>query len=479
MNSVKKNFSYNIIYQILTLILPLITAPYISRTLGAKGQGIFSYTYSFATYFVLFAMLGINNYGNRTIAKNKENSKKLSKEFCTLYTMQFISAIIAIFLYIIYIFVFGKKYQLYFLLQLIFVFSSIFDINWFFFGLEKFKLTIIRNIIIKLLSVVLIFLFVKNDNDLSIYIVIMASSTLLSNLFLWPYLFKQISFTKISLKDIIKHIKPNIMLFIPVIAVSLYKIMDKIMLGNMANMTDVGFYENAEKIINIPLSFITALGTVMLPRISNLISLNEDKKILNYIDKSMEFVLFISVAFTFGLLAIGKNFSIIFFGNKFTQTGNIIQLLAPTILFISCANVIRTQFLIPKEKDKIYIISVFIGAIVNFIINFILIPKYGSTGAAIGTIFAEFFVMFYQMYKTRKELEILKYIKLLIKFSLSGFTMFAIINILIYFIRNKYILLAVQIILGCLIYFILNYKYISKVIPFNKIKSISKLERRK
>jgi len=469
MNSVKKNFSYNIIYQLLTLILPLITAPYISRTLGAECQGIFSYTYSIATYFVLFSMLGINNYGNRTIAKNRDNIDDISKKFCILHKMQLISTIVSVLLFIMYVFLFGKQYKIYFFVQLIYVFSTVFDVNWFFFGLEKFKLTVTRNIIVKLLSILLIFIFVKSSEDLLIYVIIMASSSFLSNIFLWPYILKNIKFSKVPFKDILIHIKPNLVLFIPVIAVSLYKIMDKIMLGNMFSMDAVGFYENAEKIINIPLSFITALGTVMLPRISNLVSLKEDNKILNYINKSMEFVSFISVAFMFGLITIGKNFAVVFFGSDFAQTGLIIQLLAPTLVFISCANVIRTQFLIPRERDKIYIVSVFIGAFINFTINFLLIPRYGSSGAAIGTICAEFVVMYYQMYKTKKYLPVLNYFTMLLKFIITGFIMYCLINLFTIFITNKIILIFMQIIFGALIYLSLNYKYLINVIPFKSL----------
>ncbi len=466
MNSVKKNFSYNIIFQILTLIMPLITAPYIARVIGAEGQGIFSYTYSIAEYFVLFAMLGLVNYGNRTIAKSKEDSEKLSREFYSIYALQILSTSIVILIYIIYISFFGEeKYKIFSFMQLIYIASAFFNINWFFFGIEKFKLTVTRNIVIKVISVISIFLLVKQKEDLWKYILIMVVSSLISQVALWPFLKREISFIKPTWRDIKKHIKPNITLFIPVLAVSIYKIMDKIMLGNMATIENVGYYENAEKIINIPLSFMTALGTVMLPRISSLVEKGEKDTIKQYIDKSMEFVLFLSIPIFFGLMAIGEDFAILFFGKEFAYTGKIIKLLSVTIIFISWANVLRTQYLIPNEKDKQYIISVFLGAIINVILNSILIPRYNAVGAAIGTIFAELTVMLYQTFIVRSHLDIKRYSKFAMKFAVCGLIMYAIVRIFTIIINNEIILIVTQVVSGGISYFMINYKYLLRNIP--------------
>lgn len=481
MSSIKKNFSYNIIYQILILILPLITAPYVSRVIGAQGTGVYSYTSSIVQYFILFAMLGMNNYGNRTIAKCRDNKEELSKKFSSLYVFQLIISTLMIVLYILYIWLFNNQYIEASLIQLIYLISTCFDISWFFFGLEKFKITVTRNTIIKILSAISIFVFVKSKDDLMLYITLMSASHLLSQLSLWPFLKKEIKFTRPKTKEVISHLKPNLILFIPVIAVSIYKIMDKIMLGNMATIQDVGYYEYAEKIINIPLGIVTALGTVMLPRISNLVANNEQEKIKFYIDKSMQFILFISIAICFGLVAISPIFVPIFLGDEFVQTGYIVQLLSITIIFISWANVIRTQYLIPNEKDKSYIISVFIGAIINLIVNLILIPKYKTIGAAIGTICAEMAVAIYQTIIVRKELNFKEYIKYTVQFIVSGLIMYIIINKLTHIIHNLYLIIS-QIIIGTMVYCALNYKIILeniKYIPFlNKIKGRRNDEKR-
>ena len=472
MNKIKINVIYNLIYQILVLILPLITVPYVSRVLGADGIGIYSYTYSIAYYFMLIAMLGLNNYGNRTIAKVRDDKEKLSKEFCSIYAFQIMTSLLMVIFYLIYVLVFCSQYKQIAFIQIIYVISSMFDINWFFFGIEKFKLTITRNTIIKLLSLVLIFVFVKTPNDVWIYTLILAGSILFSNIILFSFLRKYITIQKVNKKEIMKHLKPNLTLFLPVIAVSIYKIMDKIMLGILSNMVEVGYYENAEKIIQVPVTIITALGTVMLPRVSNMLSNNQENEVKKLLDKTMPFIMFLAIPMVLGMIAISKDFSILFFGEGFEKSGYLIQLLSITTIFLSWGNVIRTQYLIPKERDREYIISAFLGAIVNFIMNCILIPKYASIGACIGTIAAEFIVMFYQSWVVRKELTLKEYIKSSMGFLIKAVIMFVIIIIvgnLIQDSKSKKII--IQIIAGVLTYGLLNIRYILNNLPIKNIVS--------
>lgn len=474
----KKNFIYNLIYQILILILPIITMPYISRTLGVEQSGIYAYTYSIVYYFIIFSMLGLNNYGNRTIAKVKDDKETLSKEFFNIYCVQVISSVLMLVLYIGYILVIKPGYQLIALIQTIYIISCIFDINWFYFGIEKFKLTVTRNTIIKIISLIFIFVFVKRPEDLWKYTLIMSCSNLVSNLLLFAFLKRFISRPKLSKKEICKHIKPNLILFLPVIAVSIYRMMDKIMLGLQSNVMEVGYYEYAEKAVNIPLTIITALGTVMLPRVSNMVSNQEEDKIKKLIRKTMSFVMFMACPMFWGLIAIANDFTICFFGNEYLKTGCIIQILAITIPFLSWGNVIRTQYLIPKERDKDYVISAYLGAVVNFIFNLNFIPKWGSIGACIGTVIAEFLVMFYQSFVIRKEIEIKTYIKDSMSFFIKALLMFIAIIIIGQYIDNIYIKIVVQVSIGAFIYCILNIKYIFNILnikdKINNRKKVSK-----
>ena len=452
MESLKKNFVYNIIYQILIIILPLITAPYIARVLGAENVGIYSYTYSIAYYFSIFAMLGISNHGNRMIASTKKDKDKMSVTFWSIYAIQFFAFIISIVTYVIYLFLFAKENKLIFIIQTIYIISGMFDISWFFFGLEKFKITVIRNIIIKFLTVISIFLFVKTKNDLAQYTLIMVLGTLLSQIYLWKYLWKEVNSIKID-KDIIReNIKPILILFIPVLSFSIYKVMDKIMLGNMANYEQVGYYNNAEKITNIPMGIITALGAVMLPRMSTLIAEGENKKTERYIIMSIKLVTVLASAIAFGLMGISKVFTPIFFGESFSACAPIIILLSITVFFISWANVVRTQFLIPKHYDKIYIFSTIIGAVVNLTLNLIFIPKYQAMGAALGTIAAEFSLMFIQAFSIRKDINVFKVIFEYLAFIILGLLMMIIVQIIGEIMGTNIKTIILQILSGIIIY---------------------------
>lgn len=410
MKSLQKNFLYNVLYQILLVILPLITAPYISRTLGATAVGVYSYTYSVAYYFLLIAMLGIGNHGNRSVAAVRDDREKLNKTFSSIYSLQVMTFSIAILVYAFYLVLFVKDNRLIVLLQLIYVTSGLFDIGWLFFGLEQFKLTVARNTLIKISTVVLMFVFVHKPSDLWKYTLIMSAGTLFSQAYLWLYVKKYVSFKKCSVKEIASNIKPVLILFIPVLAYSIYKVMDKIMLGNMSSYDQVGFYNNAEKIINIPMGIITALGTVMLPRMSNIVANGDKKRVDDYIRISAKLVTLLSSAIAFGLMGVSSVLAPVFFGDEFIACGEIIRLLSVTVFFIAWANVIRTQYLIPNKRDSIYLTSTMVGAILNLIINWMLIPKYQANGAAFGTIVAEFSVMLVQMVAVKNELPMRKYI---------------------------------------------------------------------
>jgi LCP family protein required for cell wall assembly len=447
---------YNIFYQLLVIVLPLITAPYISRTLGAENVGIYSYTYSVAYYFMLIATLGIANHGNRSIAMCRDDKKKLSKTFSEIYTIQLTMFVIAIVLYIAYTVIFVKEYNIISWLQLIYIISGLMDISWLFFGLEKFKITVTRNTVIKLLTVISMFLFVKGKNDLWIYTLIMATGTMLSQAYLWFQLKKILKFKISKYDEVKKHIKPILILFIPVIAYSIYKVMDKIMLGNMSTFEEVGFYQSSEKIINIPMGVITALGTVMMPRMSNIMAKGTSKNVKEYIRISFKSVTLIGSALTFGIIGTSKVLAPVYFGNDFSRCSSILALLALTVFSLSWANICRTQYLIPAKEDKAYIKSTIYGAAVNLIINILLIPKYGASGAAIGTIFAEFTVMIFQVIAVNKKIPVIKYIFSSTHYIINGLLMMTVVYMIGQKFGNHMSTLLIQIIVGGIIYTILT-----------------------
>lgn len=469
--SIKKNFIYNILYQLLSILLPLVTIPYVSRVIGSDGIGKYSFTYSIVYYFMIFAMLGLNNYGNRMIAKNRDDITNRSKIYNEIRGMQILTTAISFLCYIILIFFIPAEYRLLSFIQLFHLMSCFFDINWFFYGMENFKIALYRNSIIKLISLLLIFVFVKQKNDVWVYTLILSVSTLLSQLIPHFYIKKYIINVKIDFKNIRKHIIPCFKLVLPVIAVAIYKFMDKTMIGIFSNMKEVGFYENAEKILNVPTTIISALGLVMLPRMTNLYSKEENKKAYQMIEKTMEFSMFLCFPMVLGLISVSKEFISIYLGLEFNKTYVLLNLLSITCLFISWGNVIRTQFLIPKEKDRDFIISAFLGAIVNFLLNIVLIRIYQSIGACFATIIAEFVVAFYQTYKVRKFLPIKKYLRNSYNFLLKAIIMSGIL-IVIDFVKVELLYkIIIKIMVGIIIYLSLNIRYILKIINYKNIKN--------
>lgn len=458
--SLKSNIFYQIIYQILTLIVPLITAPYIARVLGKTGLGTYSYTYAIANYFVLFAMLGLSNHGNREIASSKKNMKKCSQVFWNIFAVHLVISLIVLLIYIFTVIFIFKEYKKIALIQSLFVISAVFDISWLYFGLEKFKMTTLVSCINKILTTILIFMLVKRESDIYIYTVIVAGGTLFNNIIYWLFLKKNIIFCKPQFSSALKQVRPLIILFIPVIAVSVYKYMDKIMLGAMMTTADVGIYEAAEKFINLPMCVISAFGTVMLPRITNMRANEEDCRIIQYNYISMVVVLFASFGMTFGLAGIANVFIPWFYGEEFIDASLILLILLPSIIFVSWANVIRTQYLLPNGKDKFYCISVIMGAIVNLIVNVALIPIKGIAGAAIGTTCAELVVCLLQTFVARKEMDIRLYFKDGIPFCLSG----AVMMILIYNLQlNRDVLtIVVRISIGVIVYLVLSLNFLKK-----------------
>lgn len=450
MGRLKKNIMYNFIYQILIMVLPFITAPYLARKIGASGVGVYSFSQTVATYFTYITTLGLGNYGNRSIASVQNDKVKRSNTFSEIYCMQVLCFLISIILYAIYIIFFSVD-KIAALIMSIWVVSGLFDINWLFFGLEKFKLTVIRNTLVKILSVGCIFLFVKGKDDVYIYILIMALSTLISQISLWPYVKQDIDFSLPKWRDIKKHIKPNLILFLPVISVSLYRMMDKIMLGYMCTMDEVGFYENAEKIISMVQSLIVAVGTVMLPRMTSIYSSENENQGNHYFDLSMTAVIMYVSAATFGLFSIKDVFTRVYFGNGFERTAEILALLAITLIFFGTGNVLRTQYIIPKKKDSIYIKSAFLGALINLIVNSLLIGKYGGVGAAIGTICAEAVVCIYQFVKVRADISIIHFLPALIRYAILGLIMYIVIKNLPA-VDNDIITLIIYIAVGAVVY---------------------------
>ena len=450
--SITKNYLYNLTYQILILVLPLITTPYLARVLGARGTGIYSYTYTIVNYFVLFGSLGVSLYGQREIAYAQEKKQKRKKIFLELVIFRFITISVAIFVYYMFFIRIGE-YSVYYKILLFELIAGAFDISWFFQGLEEFKKTVTRNILVRTISVALIFIFVKKQEDLVTYMYIYSLADLIGNLTLWFYLPRYFRGVKVKNINLTAQIRPIILLFIPQITTKLYNMLDTTMLGKMiADKTEVGYYEQSQKVIRLMLTVVTSLGTVMIPRMANMFANGEKKQINYYMRRSFSFVFMLSFPMIFGIISVSKAFTPVFFGPGYEKVATLMCIISPIVLLMGISNVLGNQYLLPTKRQKEYTIAEGAGVVANFIMNYIFISLWSSIGACIATVLSQVVVDYMQFRVLKREIKFDKIIKLSYKYLLAAFIMFIACNLTKIFVNRGIASIILQVVVGVLVY---------------------------
>lgn len=423
--SILKNLSYNIILQIVLMILPLVSIPYVSRILGAEGIGTYSFTLSLTQYFIILGTLGTGLYGNRQVAYVRDNKDELSKTFWSIFTIRFIAIILAVIAYFA-MFINAKEYFTIRMLQSIHIFAAIFDVTWLFIGLEDFKRIVTRNLLVKMLGLVAIFMFVKTSEDVFLYTFINVLMSVGSSLIMWLYVPHIVNFKSIKHIDLKAHFIPILGLFIPQLASQVYVLLDKTMLGYLATVEEVGYYTQAERIVKSVLELISALGLVMLPRMSNIYAKGDLKKMEEYLNTSLIGISYVAIPMMFGIMAVAYGFVPWFYGPGYEKVHWIMFMLSPILVFVTYGSVFGVQYLLPTNQIKAFTISIVAGALVNLVLNFILIPRYQSLGAAFATISAEGMVALSQAYMLRHVIDFKRYFGSLYKYLISAILMFAV-----------------------------------------------------
>ena len=399
---VLKNYAYNLSYQLLVIILPIITTPYVTRVFSSTDLGTYGYFNSIVTYFILLATLGVANYGTKEISGHR---KDIRKNFWGIYTLQFGATILSICLYILLCLSLSfMQNPVAYILGLSLV-SKGMDISWLFQGLEDFRKITVRNITVKLVGVSSIFLFVKSANDLYLYVFLLTIFELLGQFSMWLPAREFIGKPHFDWSYAKQHLKPVVLLFLPQIAISLYVTLDRTMLGALASTKDVGIYDQALKLVNILLTLVTSLGSVMLPRVANLLSTG-DHKAVNKMHQ-MSFLIYNLVIFPIiaGVLIVNDDFVQFFLGQDFQDAKYAIAIMIFRMFFIGWTNIMGIQILIPHNKNKEFMISTTIPAIVSVGLNLLLLPKLGYIGAAIVSVLTEALVWAIQLYFTRNYLK--------------------------------------------------------------------------
>lgn len=454
------NYILNLSYQIIALIIPLITTPYLSKVLGASGVGEYSFTYSLANYFTMLAALGFGTYAQREIAKLQNDKKKISITFWEIFIVKMITTIVSIAINVLFIKlgVYGN-YNILMIWWNILIISTGIDINFLFQGLEEFGKIVYKNLAVKIISLILIFIVVKNPNDVWKYIVIYSASILIGNISMWGYCKKYL--VSINIKDMkpYKHIGPSIKLFIPTIATSLYAYLDRTMIGLLADNPDFenGCYEQAEKIVKMATTIIISLGTVMIPRNTSLYNEGKIDQLKNNIYFASRYVWAIGLPIMFGVIALSDYIVPWFLGSEFTKSGMIMRLLSPLTVFMGFSNVFGLQYLLPVKKDNQWSIAIMIGLAVNIIVNIILIPRYFSFGASIGTIAAEGTVTIVMAFMTRKFISIKKILLSAKNYILSAVIMYIVVYVGKDYLIQNFINTLILVAGGGTIYFVILY----------------------
>lgn len=479
MSRIVKNYMFNMSYQILVILLPIITIPYISRVLKPNEIGAYNYAYSIVSFIVMCAQLGTTLYGQREVAFVQGDQERRSILFKEIFLIRLLATLFVVPLYG-YIIMLNQNFSSILMRMFIYIIANIFDISWFYQGLEEFKRTAIRNIAVKVSGALLIFALVHGKNDLLIYVCILASAQLFGNFSLWIGLKRKIIHVHIKKVNIKKHFKPIVVLFLPTAAMYIYLYVDKIILGLLSNNIQVGYYSQSEKIVRLLLTIITSLGAVLLPHISNLINQNKIKLVSEEVKKSISYVMRVGLPMVIGSIIIAPRFIPFFLGEDYQECISLFSVLSILIIIVGLASVVGQAVLIPMKKQLIYSISIIVGAILNIVVDFALIPSLGAMGASIGTIIAESTVTTIQLYFVNKILGI-NIVKVLLKSYkcyISAFAMALIGYLLSRILSFNFINLIL--IIGCCVFvyfillFILNDNELRYLIE--KIKAYSKSE---
>ena len=442
-------------YQVFILLLPILTIPYVSRVLGPTGIGINAFTNSIVQYFVLFGTLGMTMYGNREVAYQRDQPEGLSNLFWELSVLRFVTTTIATMVYLAFIFLSGE-YQLFYLIQGLFLIANAVDISWFFQGLEEFRITVLRNTLVKIVSLVLIFVLIRTKDDLWLYILILSGSQVLGNLTLFPYLRRYISRPHWSNLTLKRHFRPTLEMFVPQIATQVYLQLNKTMLGALIGVQASGFYDNSDKIVKIILAVVTATGTVLLPHSAHSYSQGRYDIIETSLDRSMHFILLLAFPLATGLAGVAPLFTHIFFGKGFSPVSDLLIIESIVIVLVGISNAVGVQYLLPTNQLKTFTTSVIFGALVNIFLNLPLILLFQSDGAMVATVLSELLVTVYQFIKVKQQIDVFKLFREVWKYAFSAFAMGILVRIFTMILPIQSIaLLLLAVLWGGVVYFLI------------------------
>lgn len=391
-HSLKSNVIFNFISKILVLIIPLITTPYLARVLHEEGNGQISFATSIITYFILFANLGFETYGQREIARRQDNKYQKSLAFWELIVIKTLLMIVSESVLLLFVFTIGfGEYTSLILILSIQVVATALDIQFLFQGEEDFKSIAIRTIILKIAGLVCIFVFVKDEADTWIYALCLSLSVIVSNIVMWPAIIKRICRVKVRDMHIWHHFLPTLMIFLPTLAVTIYSVFDKTMIGLLSPNPDYdnGCYEQAYKLNSVALLLVTIVPYVLVPRNAYDYASGNREGMQYHIDFALHYVLMIGLPLIAGFAVLSDNLCSWFLGEGYAEVPLLLCIMSVRFIFSGLGVIFGDSIFIVIGKEKYVTLSAVVAAVLNVGLNALFIPYFGAVGAAIATAIAE------------------------------------------------------------------------------------------
>ncbi len=426
--SIRRNYLYNVTYQCFLLVVSLLTIPYVSRVLGPDNVGQYSFVQSIADLFALAAVLGSATYAMQEVAHVQTDRAAASRVFWEIFLFRLLTALVVCAAYLC-VAAFSGRYRVLFWIQSMALAAAVLDISWFFQGLEEFRLTVVRSTAVKGLGMAAIFIFVRTENDLIPYAVINGVAALGGNASLWLALRRRLVRTPVRALRVMRHLKPALGLFAPALAVWMYTLLDKTILGIFSGDAQVGYYTRAEQIVKIALTVITSLGAVLLPRITACLHAGRYDEMRSYIDRAVRFSMMLGMPLALGIASVADKLVPIFLGERFLPSIALLYMLCPLPVLIGTASIIGTPLLLPLGWHARYSRCVIAGAVINMALNLLLVGRFAAMGVAFGTLMAESTVTLLEMRGVRDYLSCRKTASYFIRYGVMALGMAACVRV--------------------------------------------------
>lgn len=439
------------VYQLLNLIVPIITTPYISRILKADGLGRYSVSQTVMEYFVMFGLLGMATYGSRQIAYVRDNEEQRIQAFWDLNAARAITMVVSTLFYLVFCCFSGEDRLLY-LVQIFTVLASLIDISWYFAGMERFRITAIRNIIVKIASVILIFCFIKEKDDIYLYALIVSLSLFIGQTILWKEVINKFAFRIPIPKNVMVYIRGSFKLWLPTIAASIYTSFDKLMLSFFTDDEQVGWYVNSQKIVKIATTVTTSLATVTIPKAANSFSNGRVTEMKSIVSKSLIAVSFLAFPMCTGLMAIRETLVPWFLGAGFEHVSDLLLISSLLIITLSWSSILANQVLVASKKENLYTLSIIIASVVNFLLNLILIPRFKSDGALFTSVLAEYIGMLLMLFFARNIIKVRDFANKVVKYIITSILMYFLVYYIGKFMQPTVLTTTIQVIVGLSLY---------------------------